>query len=250
MEENNNLVGIALGLGGAVVTIAASYFISKRVAGEALSLLDEQNDTLTKYAETLERQEEYVVSLEKEVEAKNAEIEDLKNKNKESSEYVAALLDDKEYLENFGDQKNEEITELTDFIDSIRRRTVFALYHNNVLSIHDLAQTIKVSVDEVEDYIEEYNQGVILIDDDDYDYEQEVSAQNQAPEDPGLNENGEPVIGSQHYDPDYDPEMEEMRKQRNVIIKPASERPVVEQPLEKYKGKTVEEVEAMIDDSE
>lgn len=166
--QTENIVKIGLGIVGAVGTLAASYFVSKKVAGEAINKLQEQTATLERYEKVLETQEEYVEALETENESLNKALEEVGLQKEQAEARVEAVnkeiktvRDNNEYLEDFADKENDKNQELTDMMDQICRNLVIANQTLPVKFTEDvLAEITFLSEDDIHDIEYDFNQGI------------------------------------------------------------------------------------------
>ena len=168
MMQTENIVKIGLGIVGAVGTLAASYFVSKKVAGEAINKLQEQTSTLERYEKALETQEEYVQSLEKENEALNKAIEEVGLQKEQAEARVEAVnkeiktvRDNNEYLEEFTTKADEENEKLTNMMNQICRNLVMANQTLPVKFTEDvLAEITFLSEDDINDISYDLSQDI------------------------------------------------------------------------------------------
>lgn len=174
--QTENIVKIGLGITGAVGILAASYFVNKKVAGEAMNKLQEQTVTLERYEKVLEIQEEYVKSLEAENESLNKAIEEIGLQKEQAEARVKAVnkeiktvRDNNEYLEEFTDKAQKENENLEDLIEQIRRNTIMT---NQTLRVKFtnafLAEMLCCSEDYISDTSYDLDQDTIR--DEDYEF--------------------------------------------------------------------------------
>lgn len=167
--QTENIVKIGLGIVGAVGTLAASYFVSKKVAGEAINKLQEQTATLERYEKVLETQEEYVEALEAENKSLNKAIEEAGLQKEQAEARVEAInkeiktvRDNNEYLEEFTDKAQKENEKLEDLIEKIRRNTIMTNQTLRVKFTNDfLAEMLCCSEDYISDTSYDLDQDVL-----------------------------------------------------------------------------------------